>query len=81
MSDTRVQSATKAVKTARDDLLRVIERVYPIGRIVEVRLGGRALTLKVVGHPRFGWSSAGEIYGENVKTGKVRTFRDADVKD
>lgn len=80
MSDIRVQSATKAVQAANEDLMRVVERVYPIGRVVDVHLGGHLLTLKVVGHGRYWWSGAGEIYGENIKSGKVRTFHDRQVQ-
>ncbi len=80
MSDIRVQSATSAVRTANEDLMRVVERVYPIGRFVDVHLGGHRLTLKVVGHGQYWWSSAGEIYGENLKSGKVRTFHDRDAQ-
>lgn len=80
MSDIRVQSATKAVQTANEDLMRVVERIYPIGRVVDVQLGAHLLTLKVVGHGQYWWSSAGEIYGENIKSGKVRTFHDRQVQ-
>ena len=75
-----VESAIDAVQDAKQKLNVAIGKAYPPGTEVIARLGGHSLHLKVrVSSPVY-WDGSGEIYAENVKTGKRRTFHDRDVE-
>ena len=62
------------IKQAQKNLCAQAVKDYPIGTLLSVVLGGHMILLEVTGHNKFYWCDAGTIYGENVATGKHRSF-------
>lgn len=76
-----VEQAITAVRDAKLKLNVEIGKAYPPGTEVIAKLGGHLLHLKVRQTNPVYWDGSGDIYAENVKTGKRRTLRDSDVQE
>lgn len=74
-----VEKAKAVMEAAQRNLSQLTEAAYPYGTIVVCRLAGYTVELVVRGRRGSDWASPGQLQGVNTKTGKHRTFTDADV--
>lgn len=74
-----VEKAKAVMEAAQRNLSKLTEAAYPRGTIVVCRLAGYTVELVVRGRRGSDWASPGQLVGTNTKTGKHRTFADADV--
>lgn len=66
--------ADNAIKEAQISLQCLVRDVYPVGTEVSVKFGRYLVRVKISDHGRAYWSGAGDLFGVNVQTGKVRRF-------
>lgn len=74
-----IEKAKAVMEAAQKNLSDLTENAYPRGTLVECRLGGYLVELSVCRRRGSDWASPGQMVGRNTKTGKYRTFTDADV--
>ncbi|UGV31556.1 hypothetical protein LO767_03350 [Halopseudomonas aestusnigri] len=74
-----VEKAKAVMEAAQKNLSKLTEAAYPRGTVVVCRLAGYIVELEVCRRRGSDWASPGQMVGRNTKTGKYRTFTDADV--
>lgn len=74
-----IEKAKAVMEAAQKNLSDLTENAYPRGTLVECRLGGYLVELSVCRRRGSDWANPGQMVGRNTKTGKYRTFTDADV--
>lgn len=66
--------ADNAIKEAQLSLNALVKEVYPVGDSVRVKLGAHTVLVQITDHHTAYWSSAGYLFGDNLKTGRTRKF-------
>lgn len=69
-----IRAADEALKQAQISLMETINAVYPIGTEVTAKLGRSKVRVKISQLGTAYWSRPGELIGDNVLTGKTRSF-------
>lgn len=66
--------ADKVITEAQLSLNALVKDVYPAGDSVRVKLGAHIVLVQITDHHTAYWSSAGYLFGVNLKTGRTRKF-------
>lgn len=70
----RVDAHQQHKQEACEALVRCVAEEFPVGTRLIVRKAGHLLEIEVAGHMDSWWSTAGQIFGRNLRTGKHRKF-------
>lgn len=69
-----IRAADEALTKAQILLMATLNSAYPVGREVTAKLGRATVKLKISQLATAYWSRPGELIGDNVLTGKTRSF-------
>ena len=72
--NSKIEQARKEHQSAAENLMVVIKKQYPVGTIIDVKLGGHILEIEVTGYSQSWWHSPGYIRGTNINTLNSRDF-------
>ncbi|HEV7405207.1 MAG TPA: hypothetical protein VGO11_19845 [Chthoniobacteraceae bacterium] len=69
-----IAAAYKKSRKATEALMAEVKRAYPLGCLVQVKLGRAKIEAEVIGHSDAWWYSPSEVRVRNRRTGTVRKF-------
>jgi len=78
MSD-KMKKLALGIKIKQKELCLLALNEYPIGTIVDVEINAhQAVRIEIKGHNDNWWHGAGEMFGVNIETEKLRKFNPID---
>jgi len=76
-----VGKARAEYEQAARNLIEAVKVEYPIGCVVLVIIGRSAFEAQIVGHSESWWCNPGDMWGKNIRTGKLRRFSDCNIRE
>lgn len=69
-----IEIAEVRMKAATEDFIYAVKAHFPVGSVVDIKIGKAVVAIEITGHNDLWWSDPGRIRGVNVNTGKQREF-------